>query len=811
MADVLSVIADVLKQDKQQKREHNKIMKEVQKKLKEKGSEEVAEEEGDKEDYMKFFAGKLKKYGVKSPAELSDEDKKKFFSEIEKDWTHDSNEEVEEKGSLGSRVKARMEAEEGEEEDENPFEKEDEDDDPVGDPDEDEAEEEPEGEDEPEGEGEDEPDPDEVEGEKLDRLADLVIQKLKDKASDEDEEMNAPDETEAEQGEEEEIEQNPKVESVDIHRNPHSRKSWAEALRKVYQTEEKKNLEEAKVPAPIPEVIKSVGKQLRDYALKSGGIDKGDFLKVSDEMQKGKIPKASLIPSDTEPREFVHDLMAKTFGWKFVEQEYGITFLRRRDYVESFQGGHKLQEHCGECEMGLQEEVSEKDFDALKKGDTITIEFKSSMSTGKSTFKVTAKNIVGKAKVHKATLQNVKNPKSVKFFLYKRGNKVSLAQGDMAASVVKYTVEEVELDEIASTMYGIVKGTQEKGKVVFKGSKRTALKKLRANEFGPNTILINSPSAKVGDKWGKGKTESVEIDEGTALQVKMALSDVGLKGTWKNNKVYVKKKDVKKAEKALKGNVIYKGKPPEVVAEEMIQCPECDQMHDKGECPMTEEVIKEDWFDNEVKKVEKKWMSKDKRGKYTMNKRAKMNWIDKIEAKADQYDMTDFELEDALDDYGISVKLKDYDKDGGYTKDALKRYPQTEETNLEKLEKWGIKVQKEGYSILPAIDRERYDEMRGLEGPFMTRSGKVLYYDPKAGMYYDRDSDIYVSYDAYLEYDMETGGKKINSPFDDPATKEYKKMMRDKKKAEQKAKKNRLKNESIGMRFIRKHSRKDSE
>ena len=89
MADVLSVIADVLKQDKQQKREHNKIMKEVQKKLKVKDSEEVAEEEGDKEDYMKFFAGKLKKYGVKSPAELDDEKKKKFFNEIEKDWTHD--------------------------------------------------------------------------------------------------------------------------------------------------------------------------------------------------------------------------------------------------------------------------------------------------------------------------------------------------------------------------------------------------------------------------------------------------------------------------------------------------------------------------------------------------------------------------------------------------------------------------------------------------------------------------------------------------------------------------------------------------
>jgi len=63
--------------------------------------------------------------------------------------------------------------------------------------------------------------------------------------------------------------------------------------------------------------------------------------------------------------------------------------------------------------------------------------------------------------------------------------------------------------------------------------------------------------------------EEVEVEEGTSLQVKMALSDVGLKGTWKNGKVYVKKRDVKKAEKALKGNVIYRGKPPIVVGEEV--------------------------------------------------------------------------------------------------------------------------------------------------------------------------------------------------------------------------------------------------
>ena len=79
---------------------------------------------------------------------------------------------------------------------------------------------------------------------------------------------------------------------------------------------------------------------------------------------------------------------------------------------------------------------------------------------------------------------------------------------------------------------------------------------------------------------GEQGIEEDEIEEGTALQVKMALDDAGLIGKWKNNKVYVKKRDVKKAEKALKGNVIYKGKPPVVVGEEVeeahkVECPKC--------------------------------------------------------------------------------------------------------------------------------------------------------------------------------------------------------------------------------------------
>jgi hypothetical protein len=61
----------------------------------------------------------------------------------------------------------------------------------------------------------------------------------------------------------------------------------------------------------------------------------------------------------------------------------------------------------------------------------------------------------------------------------------------------------------------------------------------------------------------------------------------------------------------------------------------------------------------------------------------------------------------------------------------------------------------EGYFVLPTMDRERYTDLskEGLEGPFMTRSGKVVYYDPKEGKYYDRDSDMYLSDEEYSNYD----------------------------------------------------------
>ena len=52
---------------------------------------------------------------------------------------------------------------------------------------------------------------------------------------------------------------------------------------------------------------------------------------------------------------------------------------------------------------------------------------------------------------------------------------------------------------------------------------------------------------------------------------------------------------------------------------------------------------------------------------------------------------------------------------------------------------------------LPSLDREKYEPRDGLEGPIMTKSGKVVYYDPIEGSYYDPDTDIYLTYEEWKE------------------------------------------------------------
>jgi hypothetical protein len=53
---------------------------------------QIREASGDKEAYQKFYNTLLKKFGVKSPAELEGDKKKKFFNAIDKGWEGDNEE-----------------------------------------------------------------------------------------------------------------------------------------------------------------------------------------------------------------------------------------------------------------------------------------------------------------------------------------------------------------------------------------------------------------------------------------------------------------------------------------------------------------------------------------------------------------------------------------------------------------------------------------------------------------------------------------------------------------------------------------------
>jgi len=74
---------------------------------------------------------------------------------------------------------------------------------------------------------------------------------------------------------------------------------------------------------------------------------------------------------------------------------------------------------------------------------------------------------------------------------------------------------------------------------------------------------------------------------------------------------------------------------------------------------------------------------------------------------------------------------------------------------MKEMTEW-LKVN-EGYYSLPPIDRKRYDEIPDMDGPIMTRSGKVVYYDPKSGQYYDRDSDMFLTHDEWKALDSVSG------------------------------------------------------
>jgi len=71
----------------------------------EKAADEKMEATGDKEKYQKFFKSALKKFGVKSPAELKGEKKREFFDYVDKNYVgdHEESKSVNEASELGTK------------------------------------------------------------------------------------------------------------------------------------------------------------------------------------------------------------------------------------------------------------------------------------------------------------------------------------------------------------------------------------------------------------------------------------------------------------------------------------------------------------------------------------------------------------------------------------------------------------------------------------------------------------------------------------------------------------------------------------
>ena len=85
-----------------------------------------------------------------------------------------------------------------------------------------------------------------------------------------------------------------------------------------------------------------------------------------------------------------------------------------------------------------------KVYDNLNKGNEVTIKYGSSISRNNEVTLIVkkGKTTVGKSRVERITLVNKANPKGVKYYLYNRNGNVSLAIGDMAA-----TIDDIQMNE----------------------------------------------------------------------------------------------------------------------------------------------------------------------------------------------------------------------------------------------------------------------------------------------------------------------------------------------------------------------------
>lgn len=57
------------------------------------------------------------------------------------------------------------------------------------------------------------------------------------------------------------------------------------------------------------------------------------------------------------------------------------------------------------------------------------------------------------------------------------------------------------------------------------------------------------------------------------------------------------------------------------------------------------------------------------------------------------------------------------------------------------------------YAVIPSLD-PKWQPRKGLEGPYHYANGRVLYYDPKEGQYWDPTTDFYVPNDEIWQLEQ---------------------------------------------------------
>ena len=134
----------------------------------------------------------------------------------------------------------------------------------------------------------------------------------------------------------------------------------------------------------------------------------------------------------------------------------GPAYQEAVSFIESLEEGTWLPD-AELNEMKMNDPKLLKVFDNLKKGSTVKIKSDSTIAKGEDYIEyiVKSKNVVNKGKVEKITLATKEKPNSVKKFLYKRDDKVTIAMGNMAVSVVD--IKEEGLKE-GPEVYTVKKG-----------------------------------------------------------------------------------------------------------------------------------------------------------------------------------------------------------------------------------------------------------------------------------------------------------------------------------------------------------------